>query len=67
MTNWASSRQFRLIADYDENWYVIPADREGEFFVWVEDEEGDKSLPGWMESVDGPEGIVFDEWERVDD
>lgn len=57
-------KEFRLVQDNENHWYVIPADELQVFCHWVAAMEGQRRMPGNFNPVqiDGPHKLVFKEW-----
>ena len=59
------SEEFILAQDNDGHWYVIPDDKNEEFYRWVDD-EGNWDIPEYAKEVGGAPSLVKFTGFRID-
>lgn len=51
--------RWRIKSDDDGHYYLIPADREDDWWAWVQAPDADPEGPPWARRIDGPHRLTF--------
>jgi hypothetical protein len=52
--------RYRVESDGDGHYYLIPADKQSEFFAWMDSKDFELGVePDWAKRIDGPHRLTF--------